>query len=339
VIAFQGGLYSAATAWRALQSSVDPREALQQAVSALLSQSAQAEPLIEYLDAHARGPRPLELAGFDSQLTGTAPRTLLPELRRFLALRLPNSTLLDSAALPHRVLAGLLDGRFMRDRATLPSRAEQGAAAEALRATALDLERATADSESAFWAQVLRSTASQIGLTLDNLRGAPAPQYLPGLVRQMGENLVWLVNSKYANRKVIVWSHTLHAMRAPDATRHGNALGYTVGHAVWEALGDESFAIGLTSYDGASHWITQPDDYVQSIIPDQEPGDAFETLMATAGHDVAFVNLRAARAQGTWLGGRFLANALYLVPNDAEWSKALDAFLFIRTQQPRRRAN
>lgn len=59
--------------------------------------------------------------------------------------------------------------------------------------------------------------------------------------------------------------------------------------------------------------------------------------MAAAGHDIAFVNLRVARARDEWLGGHFVANALYLVPEEAEWSKALDALLFIRTQEPRRR--
>ncbi|MCA1563591.1 MAG: erythromycin esterase family protein [Acidobacteria bacterium] len=127
-------------------------------------------------------------------------------------------------------------------------------------------------------------------------------------------------------------------MRDSGVTSCGRSAGYTVGQGLSTALGDASFVIGLTSYDGTSHWITQPEDYYQSVIPNQQPGDSFETLMATAGHNLAFVNLRAARARDEWLGGPFVANALYLVPEDAEWSKALDALLFIRTQEPRRRA-
>ena len=59
--------------------------------------------------------------------------------------------------------------------------------------------------------------------------------------------------------------------------------------------------------------------------------------MAAAGHDLAFVNLRRAREQGQWLGRAFVSNALYLVPEEADWSRALDALLFIHTQEPRRR--
>jgi hypothetical protein len=84
--------------------------------------------------------------------------------------------------------------------------------------------------------------------------------------------------------------------------------------------------------------VTQPDDYYQDLIPAQHPSVDFETLMDAAGHEIGFVNLRTARARGDWLGGRFVASALYLVPEEAEWSKALDALFFIRTQEPRRRA-
>lgn len=199
------------------------------------------------------------------------------------------------------------------------------------------LEGTRADRESLFWAQVLRSSATQADLMLDNLRG-PGWNF-SGFVRQLAQNLQWLVTSRYANRKVIVWAHTLHAMRSPDATSPVRSASYTVGQGVWEAVGPQSFAIGLTSFDGTSHWITQPEDYYQSVIPNQHAGDSFETLMAAAGHDVAFVNLRSARERNEWLGGRFLANALYLVPEESEWSRALDALLFIGTQEPRRPAD
>jgi len=337
VIAFQAGIHSSTAAWRALQTAMDPREAVLKTLFGVLGRSAQAEALIQYLSARARTDRPLELAGFSSQLTGTAAGTLLPELQRFLSERGLSSPFTDSQATPTRVLAGVLDGRFARDSTTLPSVVEQVGAVESLRSEALDLERRAGDHEGVFWAQVLRSTATQVDLTLNNLRGAGQGD-MSGLVRQMAENLNWLVNTRYRGRKIIVWAHTLHAMRSPEATSPGRAVGYTMGHGVWEALGTESFAIGFTSYNGRSHWVTQPDDYYQDLIPAQHPSVDFETLMDAAGHEIGFVNLRTARARGDWPGGRFVASALYLVPEEAEWSKALDALFFIRTQEPRRRA-
>lgn len=108
-----------------------------------------------------------------------------------------------------------------------------------------------------------------------------------------------------------------------------------MGHGVWQALGHESFAIALTSYGGTTHWLTQPEGFDQDVIPDQHPSFEFEELMHGAGHELAFVNLREGRARDDWVGGRFLASALYLMPEEAHWSEALDALFFIRTQEPR----
>ena len=337
VIAFQAGIHSSTAAWRALQMKTDPREAVMKAVFGVLARSAEAETLINYLAARARAERPLELAGFDSQFTGTAAGTLVPELQAFLAERAVNSPFGDSQAVPTRVLAGTIAGQFPSGSA-LPSLGEQAQTVEALQATALEIERAVPDRDGARWAQVLRSTAVQIGLALNNARGATASEYMSGFVRQMADNLKWLVNQAYRDRKVIVWTHTLHAMRNPEATGRGRIVGYTVGQGLWEALGSESFAIGLTSYNGRSHWVTGADDYYQDLISGQHPSVDFETLMNAAGHEIGFVNLRTARSRGDWLGGRFVASALYLVPEEAEWSSALDALLFIRTQEPRTRA-
>jgi erythromycin esterase len=337
VVVFQAGIHSSTAAWRALQTEMAPREAALKSLFGVLGRSAQAEALFQYLSARARTNRPLELAGFDSQLTGTAAGTFLPELQRFLNERGSNSALIDSQAPLTRVLAGVLDGRFAKDRTMMPTVEEQAGVVARLRFEAQDLARRAADREGAFWAQALRSTATQVDLALNNLRGAGQAEYLSGLGRQMADNMKWLVNTRYAGRKVVVWSHTLHVMRNAEATGPGRAIGYTMGQGLSEALGTESFAIGLTSFNGASHWVTQPEDYTQDLIPAQHPSIDFETLMEAAGHQFGFVNLRTARARGDWLGGRFVASPLYLVPEDAEWSKALDGLLFIRTQEPRRR--
>ncbi|HUE84745.1 MAG TPA: erythromycin esterase family protein [Vicinamibacterales bacterium] len=338
VVAFEAGLYSSAVAWRALQTEQDPREAALKGLLGILARSAQAESLIRYLYSSARSSRPLELAGFDSQLTGTAAPDLLRDLRRFLRERDIPSPLLDDHISPTRVLAGIIDRRFAREPETLPGATEQAEAVETLRATAEEVASRSADRDGSFWAQVLRSTAVQIDLSLESLRGASHAQYGSGRDRQMSENLLWLTNTRYRGDKIVVWTHTSHSMRSPRETSHGRVQGFTMGHGLWQALGEESFAISFTSYDGTTHWLTQPDGLDQEVIPDQHPSWEFEELMNAVGHELAFVNLRAARARGDWLGGSFLASALYLMPEHARWSDALDALFFIRTQEPRREA-
>ncbi len=57
--------------------------------------------------------------------------------------------------------------------------------------------------------------------------------------------------------------------------------------------------------------------------------------MVAAGHELAIVDLRAARKSGAWLGGSFLARPL-LYSWTSRWSEYLDAIFFIRTQEPSR---
>lgn len=336
VLAFQAGIHSSTAAWQALQTDANARDALRMSVFGLLSRSAEAEALIQYLAARARTDRPLEVTGFDAQFTGTARGTFVPHLQAFLAERNVQSPFRDDQATATRVLAGTTAGHIGGATAP-PSPDEQAETVAALHATATAIERVANDSRGARWVQILRSTAVQIELVLNDARGGHGTDYLRGLVRQMADNLIWLVNHPYRGRKVIVWTHTLHAMRHPEATSAGRGLGYTVGQGLWDAIGRESFAIGLTSYDGRSHWITGADDYYQDLIPGQHGSVDFETLMVQAGHDMAFVNLRTARAQQEWPGRRFVASGLHLVAEEVEWSSVLDALLFIRTQQPRSR--
>ena len=161
----------------------------------------------------------------------------------------------------------------------------------------------------------------------------------------MAENLIWLADTYYRGHKIIVWTHTIHAIRNPHMLGRQLAavfpnLGrpeFTMGHGVWDALGEESFAIGFTSYTGTAYWVTQPEEQQQHIVADQHPGFEFEELMDTAGHELAWVNLREAREAGEWLGRAFLARPVYFKPTWAPWSELLDAFFFIRTQEPSRK--
>ena len=339
VLVFESGLLPTALAWQALQTEEDPRTAFLKGVFGVLGRSEQAGPLIAHLHASARSPRPLEMAGTDSQFSGTARASIVPELLAFVkraGLKTPLSSEDDPAI---RLLSGLIAGRFGPKGEPIPGAAQQAAAVAALQAASRQAD-ALGTRDGAFWAQVLRSTAVQVGLVLDNLRDPDdaTEAYGRGRDRQMAANLVWLANEYYRGRKIVVSAHTFHAMRDPFITDVGKRQGMTMGRGVWDALGAESFSIGLTSYGGTTHWVTQPDGVDQDLIPDQHDGPEFEELMDAAGRTVAYVNLRRARAAGAWPGGTFTANALYLMPETAVWSGALDALLFIRTQEPRRRS-
>jgi erythromycin esterase len=306
VLAFEsGGLFGTAAAWRALKTDADPREAFLKGVPEIWAWSEQVQPLIHYLAASAGSDNPLELTGVDIQFFRTAQESLLPSLREFLDQNGIDSPLADPESGQSQILAGGLDGRFARDRGQLPEPAEQAELVESLRTTAAQLEGSVSGRDGLFWAQVLRSTSVQICLYLDILRHPEeSATYFQGRDRQMAENLIWLADTYYRGQKIIVWTHTIHAIRSAAIHRvvnphmFGREPEFTMGQGVWEALGEESFAIGFTSYTGTAYWVTTPEEQQQHIVADQHPGFEFEELMDAAGHELAWVNLRAAREAG-----------------------------------------
>lgn len=337
VLAFESELFGTRTGWRALQAAAEPQAAFSQGVYPIWAVSEQVQPLIHYLAASARSDHPLELTGFDITIAGRASasrESLLPSLQEFLTRTGVGGPLADPESTPSWILAKTYGGRAGRDRQQPPTPAEQAEFLESLRTTAAQVARSRSGRDALFWAQLLRSTSVTARYYFPDY---PDP-YASELARerQMAENLLWLAQKYYKGRKFIVWAHTFHVMHNPQLTVSGSKQGFTMGHGVWQALGNASFAVGFVSYTGTARYANQPEEQQQSIVPDQHPASEFEELMDAAGHELAWVNLRDARGRGHWLGGAFLARPLF-VSEHAPWSEVLDALFFIRTQEPSRR--
>lgn len=338
VLAFESGLFAMSEAWRALQTDMNPREAFAQGAAGIWARSEQVQPLIRYLAMAARTGHPLELTGIGPDFTGTASRrSFVPLLRDLLKRSGIGGQLTEEDSTQTRILAGILDGRFEPEGARLPTEGEQGELVAALRNAAEQLDRS--GREGLLWSQTLRSTAAQVGLSLNRVRNRDGKAAFIGRERQMIENLLWLAETYYARRKIIVWVHTSHAMRGPQHTIAGREHGISLGQGVWEALGKESYTIGFTSYQGSAYWVTQPEEQEQDIVADAHPSFEFEELMDAAGHQFAFVDLRSACRAGNWLGGSFIARPMYFRPERAPWCNVLDALVFVHTQEPSKRVS
>src|SRR5262245_13347467 len=77
ILAFESGLYDMKVAWDSMKAGEDAVRAFRRGVFGIWNNSEQVQPLIDYVGAQAKTSRPLELAGFDSQLTSTASRQTL----------------------------------------------------------------------------------------------------------------------------------------------------------------------------------------------------------------------------------------------------------------------
>jgi len=323
VLAFEAGLYDMGVAWDRLRAGAAPRQAFAEGAWGFWANSEQMQPLIEYVAEHAHSSRPLELAGFDHQFSGQSPERFAADLADFLGERGLAGPLGLPAAPNMRILESLSPNRFWRLR-ELPD-STRSAFLRDLNRT-VTLVAALNDRTARYWTQVLRSTACLTRSLAPAAGGSASPSC--SREQQMTENLIWLASQRYPQRKIIIWSATAHAARMPQLPAAAGGDGPSLGLRLYELFGSKSYAIGVTSYRNAQG----------HIVSDQHPLPEFEELMAAAGFDYGFIDLRGARSGRSWIAGEFLARPNFHNTTPAVWSELLDALLFVREHQLRSRA-
>jgi erythromycin esterase len=328
VLVFESPMYDMMVAWDSLRAGMPPDEAFWLG-SGTWAGAAQMQPLVAYLGEHARGRRPLEIAGFDHQHQVASAFFFADDLAGFLSVQGVGGPLVDRESPEHGVLQGLAQVRYRYGVAPRPDAPTRQAFLAAIE-EALVAVSAMPDERARQWAQILRNLACHTRFVLGHADIGSCNRE-----QQMAENLLWLANERYPDRKVIVWAATVHALRAPESPPFLRDLPWAASYfpsmaqRIGEAFGSKSYAIGVTSYRSAD----------AGIIPDQDlPLPQFEELMAAAGFDYGLLDLRRAAAEGSWAGGEFLARPIGHISGAALWSDMLDGLLFVREFEPRQNA-
>lgn len=352
VLAFEGGLYDFDWVWRALRSGTEPVAAFRRGLYGTWSRSEQVQPLIEYVAAAARSERPLEVAGFDSQIGGVANDSLLSELVGFLQAEGIDPAPIAAGSLAGSVIREVLRGGYwpwVASQAATPGEAERSRVATTLRdlrgRIAAQAPPASAD-RAKFWQQVLESLEAQmlaVWASVDENPIAAEPDWEAyGNLRdaQMARNLIWLANERFRGRKLVVWAATGHIARKlaclesvdPELTRYYRQV-VTMGNEVWKLLGEDVYVLGVTAYGGRSGVATS-DAAPQPIVSDQHETVELEELMHAAGLENAIINFRRAATGGEWLRRPIYARPLVHKSAKADWTQVMDGMLFIREMRP-----
>jgi erythromycin esterase len=116
----------------------------------------------------------------------------------------------------------------------------------------------------------------------------------------MAGNLRWLVDQAYPGRKVIVWAHNAHLMKAHfaadwrsvHAKPQPNGMTPT-GALLTEWLGDRVYAIAVTTYEGEELWTNG--QRRGPIAPAAE--GSLESRLHRLGKPLLFLDLRSARRE------------------------------------------
>lgn len=333
VLAFESGLYDMKQAWDFMQKGEDPLIAARRGIFGVWSGSEQLLPLLDYVGERSKTNRPLELAGFDSQISVPArAASWLPDCVAFLnehhidTLQVPQWT--DSRAL----LDSLLRFGFLTN--NVPSLERQ-----TMLLTALDtLVRrvgalASSDVNTMFWKQNLKSVRALAPYVFAAVANNPTNANFNLRDAQMAENLLWLARTRYPSRKIIVWAASAHNLRTAPEVKYYEGL-RTMGSIYAKEMGTESYNIAFVASEGsAGRWFQN-----SATLP-RVHSESIEGLWAATTHNVAMVDFRGLPADGSWLRGKLLSGPLGFSQMATNWTNAFDALIYTRVMSPSTKAS
>lgn len=325
VLAMESGLFDCERAGDAILRGTPAPRAVRDSVFGVWVEAREFQPVVDLLGSSARGASPLELTGFDLQLTGRyGKEELVPALRAAAEL---GAKELPAFFGPLEALAGRATERF-RKVPTRDRKAFADAAAELARRLA-----ARGDDEGAFLAQVVRSTGRWAGFLWDVDFAKPVPAVMNRRDAQMAENLLWLLEHRYRGRKVVVWAATSHASRRRDLIRRPipDPGMVPMGQLLWERLGRETYVVAFTSGAGRV-------GSVRSNAWDLAPGrrGSFEEQAERTRLPAFFLDLRG-HAAGSWLARPAMARPMGQTTMTAPWPEIVDAFVYLSRAAPARK--
>jgi erythromycin esterase len=261
VLIWESGLYDVSLAQAGMEGADDGVTAARRGIFSLWSMAAEVAPLFTYIKASQHSPHPIEMAGFDMQVTadGTMER-FAQDLRAFVnglrdpALRQQALQLADQAIAAR---AKLVSTKFA-------AQADLDALAAAVKdlQVLIQLHHAAFDAIQGFVQTGLMDHA------IENMRAdaamrfdaARAPTDAARESRRdaaNAANLIWLLEVKYPGRKAVIWAHDAHVMNAyyaPDfhAVHLDGQPGDMKTTGAWlnERYGKSLYTIGMTAFTG-----------------------------------------------------------------------------------------
>jgi erythromycin esterase len=313
VIVWESGFHAMDQVNAALRSTGDPVAAAKRGIFTIWSDTREVEPLFKWVQSSWLSRRPIEMAGFDAQITAAGAEGLLFEDMRQFAGSCPDPEV-------GQRLKEDVERAIAAFKKTSGSSASAGDVAAVNQAAGdivhlIDrhrrlLEQANSGRRISFMERALENFRCFAELRYEASQGTPGTvgvqlkdptTYFDTRDAENARNIRWLLDVGYPGRKIIVWAHNVHICKlgfSPNfgsltqQPRQGDML--PMGRLIASQLPDDCYAIGFTSYDGDASWATAPKP---TPIPPAPP-DSLEARLHSTGRPFAFVNLRGRKSWG-----------------------------------------
>jgi erythromycin esterase len=150
---------------------------------------------------------------------------------------------------------------------------------------------------------------------------------------QMAKNLVWLAQTAYPDRKLIVWAASAHLARNIESVRpQSNFIpsnfyqgSVTMGHDAAKVIGDNLYSIMFSAAEGEVSMPWTPAEQVPAVS-----AGSIENMLIDAGHRNAFMDLHSTAIGADWLRNVQTARPFGFIEMSADWSRVCDAFFLTR---------
>jgi erythromycin esterase len=347
VLAWESGMFDCREVDRALR---DPAKKMDQiarlGIFPIWTYSAQVAPTLEYVRSTLASETPIETCGFDHQFSAGAASAwpaatiaffdkadpaLMPEdIRESLTSGMQKAfgRTQEHQPTPHDIEAVM--AQWKRIPALMDEHAD--ALKKAHGADEFTFMRRCADDAVVSCRSLLEFLASQNAAerkaTDNNTRD-----------QRMAENLIWLVNERYKDRKIIAWMATMHAVHDVQKIKSPAGIGPDIyqgvincGTASHKAIGEKMYTIGFTSADGKAGNVWAKQGW--SI---QAPSTgSLDDLCLQSGEPFLFIDFKSLPADH-WLRQPMVSRPLgyaEMLATEGGWPQQVDAMMYIQTMFP-----
>lgn len=341
VLAFESNLFNAERAWLDVQDNNNPLYALQNSTFPIWGKAKEVQPLFNYILSKKDSQTPLRISGFDCQTHGYFYQTFFFR-DLVIYLRSKNIGFKDST---ERVnffkVYNILDNginnyfkRFKEDSRKLHLDTfilDKKIFTEILERKILALKKINEPKANLF-SQHLISFQNYIpallkGVIIDS-SSSDAVKVSPNLRDSlMAENIIWLANKQYPDKKIIIWAASYHNARH-KSVGYGNMEETLMGDYLKPALEKISYSIAFTTYEGFFGRYNSKD----SSVIDKSSVNSFEELFSKLGTDNFFLDFKtlSKTKNGNWLIKPKIMRPLGYREQEKNWTLVFDAVIFNR---------
>lgn len=327
VLVFESGLIDCFYGFESIMKGNNPHEAFHNSVFEVWSEASQVQSLINYIGFCFNTDNPIELAGFDIQFTGqNSFDNRIKKLESLIQKENPGYNRKNYQAF-YNVL---LQGDKKKQKTSYTDEEKEKCFADLKKLNKLVSNIKNQSKELLLWKKTLENTEYLFKFywNFTNEKGEINPNIANIRDKCMGQNLIWLKENLYQNKKVIVWGANSHLFYNRNLLKWKDKM-IPMGDYVKKNYGERYYVIGFTSFTGEIGSRIKPLSKIGQVS-----NKTVEYLLDKIGVNSCFISFRDVKEE-SWIHKPFKAKFLGYKDSEGKWSKMMDGMVFIHTQRAR----